>query len=83
MEAEKGTAYRERRRLAVLTYAKEHGYVDVEYRGKWNGFDVWHLVFTRDKKIRYIGVPTYVLDDGKSLRIADNDESFAIMDSLI
>ena len=59
--------------------ARESIYDDAEYRGQWNGFDVYEPTFNDDKE-HIIGIPQFILVKDGTLRWTKNTkESFAIM----
>lgn len=66
---------------SVLKFAKQHGYKSVIERGKWNGYTVYEMVLSKTETL-YVGVPQYILDNGKEFRISDPEEAFEILDSL-
>ena len=49
-------------------------------RRNWNGFIVYHI-WAKVNKGACVGLPQFALDDGKTIRLADTDEIFKIMDS--
>lgn len=65
---------------SVLKYAKNHGYEKIINRGKWKEYTVYEMVLS--EKEFYIGIPQYILKNGKNLKISDADEAFEIMDWL-
>jgi len=60
--------------------AREAGYHDVKYLGRWKGHEIVEPIFT-DGAVHYIGLPQYILSyGGDKLRwTKDADESIAIM----
>lgn len=65
----------------VLKYAKYHGYNSVVEKGEWDGYTVYEMVLSA-KKTLYVGIPQYILDDGKELRISEPKEAFDILEWL-
>ncbi len=62
--------------------AKDAGFHDVKYIGKWKDYEIVEPIFT-DGEIHYIGYPQYILIEGSQLRwTADSDESLAIFEDL-
>jgi hypothetical protein len=56
---------------------------NVEYLGKWNGYDVYEPTFNDDEQ-HCIGIPQFILAKGNKLRWTKNqDESFSILDELV
>lgn len=52
--------------------------------GTWHQYQVYYLQpnLPDDGKIYYIGLPTYALYDGKTVRRANADENFEIMKNI-
>ncbi len=48
-------------------------------RQNWNGFTVYHI-WAKANKGACVGLPQFALDDGKTIRLANTDEIFQIMD---
>lgn len=65
---------------SILKYAQNHGYEKVINRGKWEEYTVYEMVLY--EKEFYVGIPQYILDNGKSLKVSSADEAFEIMDWL-
>ena len=62
--------------------AREVGFHDVKYVGKWKGYDVIEPIFT-DNETHCIGFPQYILCKDGVLRWAkDYEESLDIMDAI-
>ncbi len=73
---------RQRVLLEVKTKARSAGYHDVKVIGKWNGYEVAEPIFS-DGKIRYIGIPQFILVKGTEIRwTVDDEESVSIMKTL-
>lgn len=60
--------------------AKSEGFDRVEHVGSWNGFELY--VADTDEACE-IGLPQYILADGKAARWADVDETTDIMATLV
>lgn len=70
-------------RLAdVLKYANELGFESVVERGSWKKSTVYELVLSASQEDAYTGIPQYVIDSGKKLKVASLNEAFEILDSL-
>lgn len=66
---------------AVVKYAHNYGWEKVIPSDDWNGYKVYYLDpdLPDDGKIYYIGLPSYLLYDGKTVRYAEGDELSGIM----
>lgn len=48
-------------------------------RQDWNSFSVYHI-WAKANKRACVGLPQFALADGKTIKLADTDEIFKIMD---
>lgn len=62
--------------------AKDAGFHDAKYVGKWKGFDVVEPIFT-DEFVHYTGLPIFILSKGGVLKWEKTPEiCFEIIDAL-
>ena len=59
-------------------YAKEMGYEKAFFRLKWNGYDVYEPVYS--KELSYIGLPLMILEKNGKFRMTTPEEAFDILD---
>lgn len=67
---------------SVLKFAKEHGYQSAKPRGRWNDYNIFEMILSDDHDSLHVGIPQFILDDGKELRISEYTEAFEILDRL-
>ena len=66
--------------MTIMDFMKNHPEFDSNRkRRNWNGFSVYHI-WAKANKGACVGLPQFALDDGKTIRLADTDEIFKIMD---
>ena len=58
----------------VLEFAKQEGYDNAEYRGKWRGYDVYEPLSDGDG-IAIIGIPFNILAKDSKLRMSTIEEA--------
>lgn len=68
----------------ILNFAKEKGYDNVEYAGKWRGYEVYKpgVDYGTEKEPAIIGLPLIILVKGNEIKLSTVDEAFAYLDSL-
>lgn len=59
----------------IKTFAKEQGYDNAVYLGKWRGYDVYEPVFNGDE-VSIVGLPLIILVKGDVVRMSTVDEAF-------
>ena len=60
---------------AVIEYAEAHGYTHgVVYRGLWEDYKVYMTKYPFSPNGLVIGLPSYILTKGDTMRWADVDE---------
>lgn len=65
----------------VIQFAKEFGFDGAEFCGKWKGYDVYRPTYRRDE-VMSVGRPQYIFVLEGLIRMADEEEVFAYLDSL-
>lgn len=58
----------------IKAFAISEGYKDVQYLGKWRGYDVYEP--TMGEGVSYIGLPFIVLVQGDTIRMSTEEEAF-------
>ncbi len=58
----------------ITAFAKQQGYDDALYIGKWHGFEVYEPVFSGDD-VAFVGLPLVVLANGEAVRMSTVDEA--------
>lgn len=51
----------------IKSFAKERGFEDVEFLGRWKNFDVYSGVVSEEDSDAAIGLPYYILADGQNI----------------
>ena len=65
----------------IVSFAKEHGYDDVIYIGKWKDYDVYEPV-NEQEDIAYTGVPLVILSQGEVVRMSTVDEAYEQIENM-
>lgn len=63
----------------IVEFAKNNGYDDVNYLGKWNSYEVYEPTFDNDKT-NYVGYPLSILVKDNTIRFTTEKECFEILD---
>ena len=65
----------------AIKFAKEHGYEKIKKLGLYDGYVVYNIIFSPDKKGNYpcIGYPRFILEKDKKFMIKIDDD-FKIID---
>lgn len=66
---------------AVVKFAKENGYDNAKYIGKWQDFKVYEPTFN-NKEVHYVGYPLSILEKNNKIRFTTEKECFDVLDSL-
>lgn len=66
----------------IAEFAKEQGYDNAVYIGRWKEYDVYEPV-TDQEETAYTGVPLVILVQGDTVRMSTVDEAYAQLDSMI
>lgn len=67
----------------AIKLARESIYDNVQYIGKWNGFDVYEPIFEEDI-VHHIGFPKFILEKDDTMRWTTGaKEACTIMDALL
>lgn len=68
----------------VIEFAHEHEYLGATYRFDWNGWKIYEPTIRKDDgTVPSIGIPTFIMEKGDTIRLSDYNEGFEILDSLI
>lgn len=63
----------------IKKFAIDNGYDDVEFLGRWEGFEVYYPFFNDDES-HIIGLPLKILVKDDDIRISEPDESMILLD---
>ncbi len=58
----------------ILKFAKQEGYDDISYIGKWREFEVYEPLFDFED-VSYVGLPFIILVTGDTIRMSTPEES--------
>lgn len=60
----------------IIKFAKEHGYENIEYLGKWQDYDVYEPIFD-EENVSFIGLPLVILVKNSIIRMSTAEEAVA------
>ena len=64
----------------IIQFAKQQGYDNVLYIGKWRGYDVYEPTFEGSGP-HFVGPPLVILVRGRSIRMSTVEESYEQINS--
>ena len=65
----------------IIQFAQQHGYSNVEYIGKWRGYDCYDPIMSENGLIPRIGLPLFIIvEDNNTIRMSTSDEAFKRID---
>ncbi len=64
----------------IQEFAKKEGYSRIVYEGVWKGYDTYYADYFGDDKIRYVGLPFYVLVKENEIRLSKPEECLDILE---
>lgn len=64
----------------IIQFAKQQGYDNVLYVGKWRGYDVYEPTFEGSETC-FVGPPLVILVRGRSIRMSTVEESYEQINS--
>ena len=59
----------------VISFAKQQGYDNAIYLGKWKDYDAYEPVFD-GADVSFVGLPFMILAKGDTVRMSTNEEAF-------
>ena len=59
----------------VVSFAKQHGYDNAIYLGKWKDYDAYEPVFD-GADVSFVGLPYIILAKGDTVRMSTSEEAF-------
>ena len=65
----------------IIEFAKEKGYYNVEYIGKWKEYDVYEPLFNGDN-VFIVGPPLIILVNDNTMRMSTPEEAYDQLDSI-
>ncbi|NLY32120.1 MAG: hypothetical protein GX065_04910 [Firmicutes bacterium] len=68
------------KRKDIILFAKQQGYDNVLYIGKWRGYDVYEPTFEGTGP-HFVGPPLVILVKGQSIRMSTVEESYEQLNS--
>jgi hypothetical protein len=58
----------------IIAFAKQHGYDNAIYLGKWKGYDAYEPVFD-GADVSFVGLPFIILAKGDTVRMSTSEEA--------
>ena len=59
----------------VISFAKQQGYDNALYLGKWKEYDAYEPVFD-SADVSFVGLPFMILTKGDTVRMSTSEEAF-------
>ena len=59
----------------IISFAKQQGYDNAIYLGKWKGYDAYEPVFD-GADVSFVGLPYIILAKGDTVRMSTSEEAF-------
>lgn len=60
----------------IKSFAKEWGFEDVRFRGRWKNYNVYSGIRSEEMKRAAVGLPRYILADDQNIRVSEFPEEY-------